>query len=139
MIAAYSQNGHGKEALDLFRQMQCKNVASDRITFISVLDACASLAALAEGKANHAGIIDKGYETDVVVGNALVNMYGKCGSLDDAGSVFSKMSQRDVVSWNTMIATYAQNGNGRKAFKLFRQMQLTGVKPNNITFISILD
>eukprot|EP00249_Psilotum_nudum_P001133 c13470_g1_i1 orf=1-300(-) len=65
-------------------------------------------------------------------------MYGKCGSLHDARSVFDRMFQCNSVSWNAIIASYAQNGNGRKALELFRQMQLNGVAPDKITFINIL-
>eukprot|EP00249_Psilotum_nudum_P013932 c24584_g7_i2 orf=65-859(+) len=77
MIAAYAQNGHGKMALELFREMDVECVKSDQITFVSILDACAGLTALGEGKAIHANIVDGAFESDVV-GNALVNMYGKC-------------------------------------------------------------
>eukprot|EP00249_Psilotum_nudum_P015229 c25216_g5_i4 orf=2-415(+) len=65
-------------------------------------------------------------------------MYGKCGNVDDAKSVFNKMPQWDVVSWTAMIAAYAQNGHGKEALKLFKQMQREGVKPDKATFISIL-
>eukprot|EP00249_Psilotum_nudum_P002807 c15966_g1_i1 orf=2-217(+) len=71
MIAAYAQNGQGKVALRLFRQMQQHGVEPDKITFTGVLDACAILAALAEAKEVHAIIIDTGFDTDVVVGTAL--------------------------------------------------------------------
>eukprot|EP00249_Psilotum_nudum_P023613 c28935_g4_i7 orf=436-1446(+) len=72
------------------------------------------------------------------MGNALVNMYGKCGSLTDARSLFDKMPHHNVVSWNSMISVYAQNGNGKAALELFPLMGLEGVKPDNITFIGIL-
>eukprot|EP00249_Psilotum_nudum_P022149 c28392_g4_i1 orf=1-312(-) len=66
-------------------------------------------------------------------------MYGKCGSLEDARIVFDKMPQRNMVSWNSMIASCVQNGYGNGALELFGQMVLRGMKPNRITFISILD
>eukprot|EP00249_Psilotum_nudum_P023602 c28935_g13_i2 orf=32-1021(-) len=65
-------------------------------------------------------------------------MYGKCGSLDDARSAFDKIPERSIASWNAMIATYAQHGYGNDALRLFRLMQLEGVMPNKITFVSIL-
>eukprot|EP00249_Psilotum_nudum_P014849 c25030_g7_i3 orf=251-1348(+) len=142
MITAYVQNAGGKEALKLFWQMQLKGARPDKITFLSVLDACAGLAdlaqAIAEGKESHASIIHGGFESDVVVGTALVNMYGKCGSLDDARHVFDKITQRDSVSWTALIAAYSQNGHGKDALELFKQMQLEGMVPDKITFISIL-
>eukprot|EP00249_Psilotum_nudum_P000566 c12562_g1_i1 orf=2-520(-) len=138
MIAAFSQNGHAKDALELFGQMQLEGQKPNKITFISILDACASLTALSEGREIHSRIIDCRLESDVVLGTALVRMYGKCGSPDEARIVFYKMPQRDVFSWTTMIAAYAQIGNGKEVLRLFQQMQLDGVKPNEITFISIL-
>eukprot|EP00249_Psilotum_nudum_P033850 c51748_g1_i1 orf=2-289(+) len=66
-------------------------------------------------------------------------MYGKCGSVDDARSVFDGMSQHNVVSWNSMIASYSRNGHGKEALELFRQMQLKFVVPDKISFISFLD
>src|SRR5438309_1930077 len=65
-------------------------------------------------------------------------MYAKCGSIDNARSVFDSMQSKDVISWNAMIGGYAQNGDGRKALELFKQMQEQGIKPNNITFTTIL-
>eukprot|EP00249_Psilotum_nudum_P014847 c25030_g7_i1 orf=1-288(+) len=66
-------------------------------------------------------------------------MYGKCGSLDCARSVFDKMLQHSIVSWTAMIASYSQNRHGEQALKLFRQMQVNGVVPVKITFITVLD
>eukprot|EP00249_Psilotum_nudum_P034893 c54549_g1_i1 orf=1-204(-) len=65
-------------------------------------------------------------------------MYGKCGSLEDARRMFDIMPWRDVFSWNTMAAVYTQNGCGKEAVQLFQQMQLEGVIPNEVTFVSIL-
>ena len=66
-------------------------------------------------------------------------MYAKCGSMDDACSVFDSMQSRNVISWNAMIAGYAQNGNGKEALELFQQMQQEGVKPNSVTFVALLN
>eukprot|EP00249_Psilotum_nudum_P003486 c16895_g3_i1 orf=3-395(-) len=103
MIAAYSQNGQGKDALKLFDQMQLENIKPDKVAFIIALDACACLAAVTKGQEIHASIIDSGFESDVVMGTAIVSMYGKCGRLDDARSVFNNIQNRNEVSWNAMI------------------------------------
>lgn len=138
MIGAYAQQEHGKEALELFRQMQLEGVKPDRITYVGVLDACASCAALAEGKEMHVLVLTSGFELDIVVGTAVVNMYAKCGNLEDAWSMFEKMTIRNVVSWNAMISAYAQHGHGKVAVQLFRRMELEGVAPNKITFFGVL-
>lgn len=67
-------------------------------------------------------------ESDVRVGNALVNLYAKSGSVKDACQVFDKMVERDVVTWNTMIGAYAENGDGNAAFQLFLRMQREGIQ-----------
>ncbi|KAJ7514127.1 hypothetical protein O6H91_23G029100 [Diphasiastrum complanatum] len=138
MIAGYAQNGLGKEALALYKQMKQEGVQPDNVTFVLLLKACASLAALEQGKQLHSEIIKRGFQSDVVVGNTLVNMYAKCGCTEDARELFDNMSERDVVSWTGMIAGYAQNGLGKEALALFVQMQREGTKPNEVTYISVL-
>jgi len=138
IIAAYARNGFSREALDLFYQMQQTGVRPDQFTIPSVLPACAHLAALQQGMEIHEKIIRSGFQSDVVVGNALVDMYAKCRCLEDARSVFDKMPERNVVSWTAMIAGYAQNGHSEEALEFFREMQSVGLKPNMNTFTSIL-
>eukprot|EP00249_Psilotum_nudum_P000902 c13078_g1_i1 orf=2-313(+) len=91
IMAAYVQNGHGKAALKVFRQMNLAGVKPVTITYVSCLDACAGLTSLQEGKAIHASVVNSEYESDIVVETALVNMYGKCGSVEDARNVFDKI------------------------------------------------
>lgn len=139
MIAAFSQNGYGREALDHFSRMQQKGFKLDTASCVCALDACASLGQLKEGRAVHAAIVDIGYEDRAAVGNALINMYGKCKSLCDARVVFNEMSNRDVVSWTAIIGACTQSGNGKEGLKVYTQMRLEGIMPNNITFLCALD
>ncbi len=90
---------------------------------MGVLKACASVAVIEEGRCVHQQIIQSGLESDVFVGSSLVDMYAKCGSIEDAGNVFKKMLSRDVVSWTVMISGYMQCREGQKALELFEQMQ----------------
>eukprot|EP01018_Ginkgo_biloba_P036301 Gb_23551 [translate_table: standard] len=138
VIAGYAQNGHGDDALKLFHQMQLTGVKPTSITISGVLAAFASLAVLQQGKGIHNYTIKSGYESDVFVGNALIDMYAKCGSVEDAWLVFEKMPLKDVVSWNTMIVGYAMHGNAEGAITLFYQLQQTGIEPNHITFTGVL-
>eukprot|EP01018_Ginkgo_biloba_P001571 Gb_40472 [translate_table: standard] len=138
MIAAYMRHGLSEEALTVFEQMKMIGIQPNQFTFSSILPACANLAALEQGLEIHDEIIRSGFQSDVAVGNALVDMYAKCGIINKARDLFDKMDQRNVVSWTTMIAGYAQNGHGEEALKLFRQMRLAGVKPNLKTFASVL-
>ncbi|KAJ7533971.1 hypothetical protein O6H91_13G073700 [Diphasiastrum complanatum] len=139
LIKAYAKNGYGREALSCFHQMQLQGLKPNQITLVSALDACAGLAELELGQEIHASIVEGGYEAEVIVGTALVNMYGKCGRAEEALAVFDKMPQRDVVAWNAIISACALNGNATKALYLFNRMQLCGIKPNQSTFVSALD
>eukprot|EP00249_Psilotum_nudum_P002047 c14877_g1_i1 orf=1-321(+) len=78
MIDAYSQNGYGKQALELFWQMQQEDMEPNDVTFVGILRACAGPAALTDGKVIHANIVESRFVSDIVVETALVNMYGKC-------------------------------------------------------------
>eukprot|EP01018_Ginkgo_biloba_P025873 Gb_41753 [translate_table: standard] len=138
MIAGYVQNGHSDEALKLFRQMQETGAKPESNTFASILPACASLAALEQGMEIHKDIIRCGFQSDVFVGTALVDMYAKCGSIEKARDVFDKMHQRDLVSWNTMIAGYGMHGQGKEALKLFEEMQQSGMNPDHVTLVCVL-
>ncbi|XP_057833070.2 pentatricopeptide repeat-containing protein At3g16610 isoform X2 [Cryptomeria japonica] len=138
MVAAYVQNGFVEMALETFKQMQLAGVKPNSTTFANVLPACAKMGALEQGMDIHQSITEGGFFSDVVVATAMVDMYSKCGTIDKARELFDKMLQRDAVSWNAMIAGYAQNGFIAKAFETFKQMQLAGLKPDSTTFVSIL-
>eukprot|EP01018_Ginkgo_biloba_P032396 Gb_27797 [translate_table: standard] len=139
MISGYAQNQHGEEAFKLFCQMQSTNVKPDQVTFTSVLRACASLEALEYGKQVHTHIIKTEFELNVFAGSALIDMYAKCRSLEDAHLVFDRMPDQNVVSWTTLIAGYAQQQRGLEALQLFGQLQKTNVAPDHLTFASVLN
>lgn len=139
VIAACPLCGHSKEALELYDRMRLDGFELDNFTFVPVLEACTDLEDLEAGQEVHVAVIDGGYEQDVVVGTALVNMYGKSGSLDDAMYVFNRMPEWNVVCWNAMITACVQNGSCEEALDLFRQMKGEGFKPSNVTFVCLLD
>jgi pentatricopeptide repeat protein len=103
--------------------MQQKGVQPNSVTFVGVLKACASVAVIEEGRCVRQQIIQSGLESDVFVGSSLVDMYAKCGSIEDAGKVLKKMPSQDVVSWTAMIFRHVQCREGQKALELFQQMQ----------------
>ncbi|XP_059067304.1 pentatricopeptide repeat-containing protein At1g15510, chloroplastic-like isoform X2 [Cryptomeria japonica] len=138
MIAGYAQNGFVEKALETFKQMQPAGVKPNSTTFASVLPACAKMGDLEKGMGIHRNMIEKGFLSDIIVVNALVDMYAKCGSIDKAHELFHRMPQRDVFSWNAIIGGYAQNGLVGKALDTFKRMRLDGVNPNSTTFAGIL-
>eukprot|EP01018_Ginkgo_biloba_P028159 Gb_32965 [translate_table: standard] len=138
MISGFAQNGRSEEALKLFWQMLGEGMKPIESTFTSVLSAVASLASLQHGRQVHAHIIKREFALNSYMGNALITMSSKCGSIHDARCVFDRMSERDVVSWNAVIAGYAQHGHGKEALRLFERMQSLSIKPDEFTFIGVL-
>ncbi|XP_057815481.1 pentatricopeptide repeat-containing protein At4g30700 [Cryptomeria japonica] len=138
IITAYRNNGFPQEAFTTFCQMQRTDVQPDHFTFSAILPVCASLASLKHGLQIHGRIIRCGFLSNVIVMNTLMDMYAKCGRMENAREVFDRMTLRDVISWNAIISEYAQHGHIEKALEIFKQMQSTGVKPNSSTLASIL-
>jgi pentatricopeptide repeat domain-containing protein 1 len=139
MILGHVKCGQGQKALELYQQMQQEGVQPDSATFVAALNACASVAALEEGRCVHHQIIQSCLELDVFVGSSLVDMYAKCGNIEDAWRVFNKMPSRNVVTWNAMVLGHVKCGQGQKALELFQQMQQEGVQPNSVTFVGVLN
>jgi pentatricopeptide repeat protein len=118
--------------------MQQEGVLPDSVTFVGVLNACASFVALEEGRCAHEQIIQSGWYSDVCVGSSLVDMYAKCGSMEDAWRVFNKVPSRDVVTWNAILGGCAMHGHGKEALKHFQWMCEEGVQPDDVTFVCLL-
>lgn len=138
MISGFSSNEKSEEAQKFFSQMLEMGVKPDSFTYATVLDTCANLATIGLGKQIHAQIIKHELQSDVFVSSTLVDMYSKCGNMQDSRLMFEKSPKRDFVTWNALICGYAQHGLGEEALKIFEDMQLQGVKPNHATFVSVL-
>ncbi|EXB40433.1 hypothetical protein L484_013736 [Morus notabilis] len=136
IIGGFAQNGDGYEALNLFKNMKRAAFHADQSTLTSILRACTGLALLELGRQVHVHVLK--FDQDLILNNALLDMYCKCGSFEDANIVFTKMVEKDVISWSTMIAGLAQNGFSQEALKLFENMKVSGSKPNNITILGVL-
>lgn len=137
IISAQVQLGDTCSALQLYHKMQLDDVRPDRVTFLWVLKACSCLADAFQGRITHIQIIENGLGTDQVVGNTLVDMFAKCGSLGEAHHVFDRLLIRDEVSWGAIIAGYVQHGLGYLALKLFEHMQQDGIRPDRVIFLCI--
>ncbi|XP_059074258.1 pentatricopeptide repeat-containing protein At1g71490 [Cryptomeria japonica] len=138
IIAGYAQSGYYEESLDFFRQMQLAAMKPNNVTLASVLPVISHLSNLQQGKEIHAYILRIGFESFIIVMNALVDMYNKCGSTRLARQVFDRMPKRDVFSWTAMIAGYGMQGKGDDAVILFSQMLMSGMKPDDVSFLAIL-
>ncbi|OVA04824.1 Pentatricopeptide repeat [Macleaya cordata] len=140
MITGYVQNGCSEEALMLFREMQLRaGIEPNRVSLVSILPACSSLAGLREGKQIHGFAIRNEFNHEVSLSNALIDMYSKCGSLGSARCIFyDVIHSKDAISWSSMIAGYGLHGNGDEAISLYNKMIQLGIKPDNITLVGVL-
>ncbi|KAF8679161.1 hypothetical protein HU200_045927 [Digitaria exilis] len=138
MMSAYAKSRRSKEALELWREMRVARVAPDCITMVSVLSACGDMGALAVGAEVHQFVESNGIEVDVKLGTALIDMYAKCGDIENSLRIFRSMPAKDVLTWSSMIIGLANHGLGHDALSLFSRMVLEGLHPNEITFIGVL-
>ncbi|KAL5717057.1 hypothetical protein ACHQM5_010134 [Ranunculus cassubicifolius] len=140
MISSYAESNWPLEALKLFSNMQLSGLKPDRITMLSVISACAQLGTLDKAKWVHHFVDTNGFGDILSINNALIDMYAKCGSLENARKVFDKVPQRqrNVITWTSMITGFAMHGDATTVLKLFQNMKADGVEPNSVTFVSVL-
>nr|UPT48715.1 pentatricopeptide repeat protein AaPPR665 [Agave angustifolia] len=138
LIAGYARKDDGEMALRKFREMKRSGFEPTHFTYSSVFGACASMGAMDQGKWIHALLIKSQHKLTSYVGNTLLDMYAKCGSIEDAKKVFDRLAKNDIVSWNCMLTGYAQHGLGKEAVCQFEEMLKLGLKPNQITFLCVL-
>lgn len=154
ILAAYAHHNEGWKGVQTYLQMQVEMVEPDPRTFVSVTQACASLAeiernarldanyvkveSLQIGKELHANVVFRGFESHMFISNTLVTMYAKCGSILDAEQVFCMLSHCDLVSWNLMLAAYSQMGMGQECLQFYQAMQEEGVIPDAWSLASAL-
>ncbi|KAL5580430.1 hypothetical protein UlMin_012872 [Ulmus minor] len=127
-----------EEACNFFWFMRREGITLDEVSYSSALNASASLAALDQGTLIHNQIIKSGFVKNACVTSSLITMYSKCGSLMDAYHVFEEAEDCNVICWTAMIAAYQHHGCANQVVELFQKMLSEGMKPNYITFVSVL-
>ncbi|KAF0905404.1 hypothetical protein E2562_004381 [Oryza meyeriana var. granulata] len=138
MVVGYASNGHPREALDLFLAMQTEGVRPDCYAVAGALSACTRLGALDLGWRAIRMVDWNEFLDNPVLGTALIDMYAKCGSTAEAWVVFQQMRKKDIIVWNAMILGLGMTGHEKIAFALVGQMEKSGMKLNDNTFISLL-
>ncbi|KAH0454039.1 hypothetical protein IEQ34_018363 [Dendrobium chrysotoxum] len=139
MIAVYEKNGDETAAIGIFQRMVAENLSFDSVTLLSVISACTGLGNLEIGRWIHELACKRGLEIDMRVGNALLDMYAKCGRIDSAQGLFQKLlPSKSVISWSAMIGAYAAHGHAKEALELFSKMKDERITPNSFTFTSVL-
>ncbi|XP_052191911.1 pentatricopeptide repeat-containing protein At2g21090 isoform X2 [Diospyros lotus] len=140
LIAGYARNNMEDMALKLFTEMMLLQIRPDQFTFSSCLCACATMASLKHGKQIHTYLIRMGLKPNTIVVSSLIDMYSKCGSLGVSRLVFDIMgNKQDYVLWNTMLSALAHHGCGEEAAKMYDDMVRSGVKPDRITLVVMLN
>ncbi|KAL7594036.1 hypothetical protein Lser_V15G31649 [Lactuca serriola] len=141
MISGCVRQGFKQDALLLFKKMHTKNMKIDDFTYPSVLNCFASLLdpnTSNSSKSIHCLAMKTGFDGYILIGNALVDMYAKQGELQCARNVFDKMPERDVVSWTSLMTGYACNNTHEESLKLFCEMRISGIKPDQVVIANIL-
>ncbi|CAA6673921.1 unnamed protein product [Spirodela intermedia] len=141
IIAGYIQVRDYHSALQLFNKMQIQRVEPTETTVVSLLHACTETGALEIGRQLHRLLQHEGFKAEGVIGNALLDMYAKCGNLWLARKVFDEMPMKHVTHWNSMIMALAVHGCSEEALRLFSSMEEASsetAKPNRVTFLGAL-
>ncbi|KAK2659627.1 hypothetical protein Ddye_006160 [Dipteronia dyeriana] len=138
LIMGCAKTGLNSLAFSLFRDMINLDLEVDQFVVSSVLKVCSSLVSLGSGKQVHALCVKSGFDTEGVTVTSLVDMYSKCGEIEDGLALFNNMPERDVVSWTGVIVGCGQNGRAKEAITFFQEMIQSGLKPNEVTFLGVL-
>lgn len=139
MIDGLVRNDEMSKALECFRRMQREGVRVNELTVVCVLSACAQLGALELGKWVHSYVKKHDIEVNHFVASSLINMYSRCGSIEEAERVFEEAKEREVSTFNSMIAGFALNGKSMEAVQIFQRMVNEGIRPTKITFVGVLN
>ncbi|KAG0473763.1 hypothetical protein HPP92_015620 [Vanilla planifolia] len=139
LLSAYSKHGRPKQSIALYRKL-CKeqNLHSDRYVIVSVAKACALSSDTIVAKELHKDAVGCGFASDTLVGNALIDMYGKCRFMDGARDVFDQLPEKDVISWTSLVSSYVNCKQSGEGLQAFREMLHSGVKPNSVTLSTVL-
>ncbi|KAG6717364.1 hypothetical protein I3843_04G088800 [Carya illinoinensis] len=138
MISGLVQNELFAEATCLFSELRVHCVLPLNSTYSILLGAAGTLSYLDQGKQLHCMLIKTLYEFDLILENSLISMYAKCGEIGDAHIIFSNMTSRDLISWNSMIMGLSHHGLANEALKIFEDMLRSGAHPNSVTFLGVL-
>ncbi|KAL1211640.1 Pentatricopeptide repeat-containing protein [Cardamine amara subsp. amara] len=140
LLFGYSKKGCDQRAVrELFYEMLiAEKVKPDRVTMVSLISSAANNGELSQGRWVHGLVIRLQMKVDAFLGSALIDMYCKCGTIEQAFIVFKTVLEKDVTLWTTMITGFALHGNGQQALQLFKEMQDEGVTPNKVTLLAVL-
>ncbi|GFQ01643.1 pentatricopeptide repeat-containing protein at3g26540 [Phtheirospermum japonicum] len=137
LLTSYARHGLSEEAMSIFWKM-LEETKPSKFTFGTLLAACANIFALGTGKQVHAFMLRNGYDFDIVISGALVDMYSKCRCVEYAIRVFKEAHSKDAILFNSMILGCLHNGMGEKVVEIFEKMEVERVRPDHTTFQGVL-
>lgn len=139
IISGCAQNGFYSEAVMFFQKMAESCVKPNTTTVFCILSACGHIGMLRLGKLIHGYAYRNHTCFNSFVVNALIDMYGKCGSLKEAQWIFENLSDKSLTTWNSLINCFALHGHSESAISAFDKMREAGVVPDEITFVGLLN
>ncbi|KAL5545820.1 hypothetical protein UlMin_005507 [Ulmus minor] len=138
LISGYTLNSRFCDGVSLFCKMREAGVSFNSVTMLGLIPGCAAPGDLGIGTWLHGCCVKSGLDIDLSVGNCLLTMYVKCGSVDSARNMFDVMPEKGLITWNAMISGYAQNGFATHVLDLYREMELVGISPDPVTLVGVL-
>ncbi|VVA96544.1 unnamed protein product [Arabis nemorensis] len=146
LVSGFVNNNRFSEAIQVFREMQSNGLKPNETIMVDLLVACGRCKDITTGKWFHGLLQELGFDPylqskfdfNVILATSMIDMYGKCGDLRTARNLFDRMPKRNLVSWNSIITGYSQNGDAEEAMRLFSDMLALGIAPDKVTFLSII-
>ncbi|CAN6487315.1 unnamed protein product [Victoria cruziana] len=138
MMRGYTATDSPRNAIALFLQMLEESVEIDAYSFSSALKSSSSLFAIHLAEGIHGLVVKTRVSSSAFVRNTLIHAYSSCKSVESGRKLFDEMAERNVVAWNSMLSGYAKNGNWEEVVSLFREMLVSGTRPDDVTLICVL-
>lgn len=126
------------ESVSLFNQMRKEGFLPNSVTLLELISTCTNLSSISHGHTVHCYVFKSGLDSELPIGNSLINMYSKCGYLMDSYQVFQEMPMKDSISWSTLISACGIHGRGEEALEFFYRMHDEGIEADSITYLAVL-
>lgn len=143
VIDGYTRANQPMKALTLFRKMiEVDGIEPTEVTLLTIFPIIANLGSIEICQSVHGYAEKRAFNAfDIRITNALIDLYAKCGCIESASRFFQEIpdQRKNLVSWTSAISGFAMNGMGREAVESFESMEMAGLRPNRVTFLSVLN